>query len=139
VSFEIQEDTTRIVLKTEVDNDEKVNVLSQDIQKLLVSKKYISDPSKILEQAITGPSIGNYMQKSARSAILVGLALMAIYMMFSFATIRKYIAPSTLAAVTIATMVFDVVVPAGMYGIWMALDSTVMVDSVFIIALLTNM
>ena len=139
VSVEITNETTKLALKTDVDKDEKVNVLSQDIQKLLVSKKYISDPSMILEQSITGPSIGNYMQKSARTAIVVWLILMAIYMMFSFATIRKYIAPWVLAGVTIVTMIFDVALPAGMYGIWMYFDKTIMIDSVFIIALLTNM
>jgi SecD/SecF fusion protein len=79
------------------------------------------------------------MQKSAKTAIIVGVLLMAIYMMFSFATIRKYVAPGVLAGVTIATMIFDVSLPAGMYGIWMYFDKTVMIDSVFIIALLTNM
>lgn len=64
---------------------------------------------------------------------------MAIYMLFSFATIRKSVAPSILAIVTIVTMVFDVSLPAGAYGIRMRLDKTIMIDSVFIIALLTNM
>lgn len=71
VSIEVYDDITKLSLKTDVKDDEKVNMLSQDIQDLLVSKQYISDPSMILEQSITGPSIGNYMQKSARSAIIV--------------------------------------------------------------------
>jgi SecD/SecF fusion protein len=79
------------------------------------------------------------MQKSAKTAIVVGVILMAIYMMFSFATIRKYVAPGVLAGVTVATMIFDVSMPAGMYGIWMHFNKTIMIDSVFIIALLTNM
>jgi SecD/SecF fusion protein len=36
-------------------------------------------------------------------------------------------------------MIFDVSIPAGAYGIWMMFDKTIMIDSVFIIALLTNM
>jgi len=139
ISTQIHEDTTSLSLKTQVDNDEKVNILSKDIQSFLITNKYIASSKQILEQSITGPSVGNYMQKSARNAIIVGVILMAIYMMFSFATIRKSIAPSVLAFVTVATMIFDVSMPAGAYGIWMWLDKTVMIDSVFIIALLTNM
>lgn len=139
MSLENQWENTKVSLKTEVKKDEEVNVLSKEIQQLLIEKKHIASADQILEQSITGPSVGNYMQKSARSAIIVGLILMAIYMLFSFATIRKYIAPWVLATVVIVTMIFDVWVPAWAYGIWMWLDKTVMIDSVFIIALLTNM
>jgi len=112
IAVQQEKDTTRLSLRTDVQNDEKVNVLSKDIQKFLVDKKYISDPSMILEQSITGPSVGGYMQKTARNAIVVGVLLMAIYMMFSFATIRKSIAPGVLALVTVVTMIFDVSLPA---------------------------
>ena len=139
IAAQQENDTTKLSLRTDVQNDEKVNVLSKDIQKFLIDKKYISSPSMILEQSITGPSVGGYMQKTARNAIVVGVILMAIYMMFSFATIRKSIAPGVLALVTVVTMIFDVSLPAWAYGIWMMLDKTVMIDSVFIIALLTNM
>ncbi|MEI7562811.1 MAG: protein translocase subunit SecF [bacterium] len=139
IAAQQEKNTTKISLRTDVQNDEKVNVLSKDIQKFLVDKKYISSTSMILEQSITGPSVGGYMQKTARNAIIVGVILMAIYMMFSFATIRKSIAPGVLALVTVVTMIFDVSLPAGAYGIWMMLDKTVMIDSVFIVALLTNM
>jgi hypothetical protein len=52
------------------------------------------------------------MQKSAKNALIIGIILMAIYMMFSFAGIRKEISPSILAAVVVGTMIFDVGVPA---------------------------
>jgi len=138
-STQIEGTSTKIAIKTQVDNDEKVNILSKDIQAFLINKWYITNAKEISAQSITGPSVGSYMQKSARTAIIVGVLLMAIYMMFSFATIRKYVAPGVLAGVTIATMIFDVSLPAGMYGIWMFFNKTVMIDSVFIIALLTNM
>jgi len=64
---------------------------------------------------------------------------MAIYMMFSFSAIRKSIPPSTLAIVTIITMIFDVSIPAGAYGFLMMINNSVTVDTVFIIAVLTNM
>jgi SecD/SecF fusion protein len=64
---------------------------------------------------------------------------MAIYMMFSFATIRKSVSPSVLAMVTIVTMVFDISIPAGAYGFLMMINSSITIDTVFIIAVLTNM
>jgi fatty acid desaturase len=48
------------------------------------------------------------MQKAAKNALIVGLMLMAIYMLFSFAAIRKDIPPVLLAGVVIATMIFDI-------------------------------
>jgi SecD/SecF fusion protein len=139
ISTEVGGDKTKISLKTEVENDERVATLSKDIQDFLIKNGYISDQSKIIEQSVIGPSVGGYMQKTAKNAIIIGLILMAIYMLFSFAAIRKVISPSTLAIVTIITMIFDVSLPAGAYGIWMWMDKTIMVDSVFIIALLANM
>lgn len=131
--------TTDISIKTNVENDQKVNILSQDIKTILVAGKYIATPNDIVSQTVTGPSVGEYMQSSAKQALIVGLILMAVYMMFSFAGIRKTISPAILAWVTIATMVFDVSIPAGAYGILMWFNNTVNIDTVFIIAVLTNM
>lgn len=126
-------------IKTKVETDAKVNTLSTQIKTMLLDGKYIKSTSDIVSQSITGPSVGDYMQKSAKNALLVGLLLMAVYMMFSFAGIRKVISPAILAGVTVATMVFDVSIPAGAYGLLMYFNSTVNIDTVFIIAVLTNM
>lgn len=139
VLVQTEESTTTISIKTKVENDEKVNELSNQIEEKLLAGKYITTADEIVSQSITGPSVGNYMQKTARNALLVGLALMAIYMMFSFAAIRKSIPPSTLAIVTIITMIFDVSIPAGAYGFLMMVNNSVTLDTVFIIAVLTNM
>jgi preprotein translocase subunit SecF len=89
--------TTDISIKTNVENDQKVNILSQDIKTILVAGKYIATPNDIVSQTVTGPSVGEYMQSSAKQALIVGLILMAVYMMFSFAGIRKTISPAILA------------------------------------------
>jgi preprotein translocase subunit SecF len=112
ILVETEDNTTKISIRTKVENDEKVNELSSQIQNLLIEKSYISTKNEIISQSITGPSVGNYMQKTAKQAIIIGLALMAIYMIFSFAGIRKSINPTTLAMVTIVTMIFDVSIPA---------------------------
>lgn len=139
VAIEIDNDITRMSLRTQVENDEQVNLLSNDIQSILIQKGYIKSTNEVVEQSITWPSVGSYMQKAAKNALIVGLMLMAIYMLFSFAAIRKDIPPVLLAGVVIATMIFDIWIPAGAYGLWMSIDKTIAIDTIFIIAVLTNM
>ncbi len=79
------------------------------------------------------------MKNTAIKALIIGLILMAIYMMFAFSTIRKYVSPGVLALVTVVTMIFDISIPAGAYGFWMMVNSTITVDTVFIIAILAGM
>lgn len=131
-------DETNISIKTKVENDEKVNELSLQVQKQLLDGNFIQTKDDIISQTITGPSVWSYMQKTARNALIVGLILMAIYMIFSFASIRKSISPSILAVVTIITMIFDISLPAGAFGFLMMINNSVMIDTVFIIAVLTN-
>lgn len=138
VALEHQDTTTKLSLRTKVEKDEQVNTLSQGIQQLLIQKWYITSQDNITEQSITWPSVGAYMQESAKTALIVGVILMAIYMLFSFAAIRKEISPTLLAIVVIITALFDVAIPAWAYGIWMGIDHTIAIDSIFIIALLTN-
>jgi len=88
---------------------------------------------------VIGPSIGDYITKSARQALIWGTILMAIYILFSFAGMRKVISPFLLAIVTIFTMIFDVSFASGVYGMMMSLNETIQVDTIFIIALLTVM
>lgn len=139
IAIQLEQDTTKLSLRTQVETDEKVAILSKDIQSLLIDKGYIQSTNEVIEQSVTWPSVWAYMQKSAKNALIVGIILMAIYMMFSFAGIRKEISPSILAAVVVGTMIFDVAVPAWAYGVWMMLDKTMAVNTVFIIAVLTNM
>ncbi len=139
IAIQLEQGTTKLSLRTQVETDEKVAILSKDIQSLLIDKGYIQSTNEVIEQSVTWPSVWAYMQKSAKNALVVGIILMAIYMMFSFAGIRKEISPSILAAVVVGTMIFDVAVPAWAYGVWMMLDKTMAVNTVFIIAVLTNM
>lgn len=139
VGVQLEENNTRLSLRTEVEKDEQVNLLSKDVQNILIEKGYIQSTNDVLEQSITGPSVWSYMQKAAKNALIVGMILMAIYMLFSFAGIRKEIAPGLLAGIIIVTMIFDVGIPAGAYGLWMMFNPTISIDTVFIIAILTTM
>ncbi len=139
VAVALENNLTKISLRTKVESDEQVNLLSKDIQSVLVEKWYIKSTNDVVEQSITGPSVWSYMQKSAKNALIVWVILMAIYMIFSFAGVRKEISPTILAGVVIFTMIFDVGMPAWAYGVWMMLDHTMTVNTIFIIAVLTNM
>lgn len=139
VAVVVENDITKISLRTQLTKDEEVNGVSKDIQALLVQKGYIKTTNDVVEQSITWPSVGAYMQKSAKNALIIWIILMAIYMIFSFAGVRKEISPTVLAGVVIFTMIFDVGMPAWAYGVWMMLDHTMTVNTIFIIAVLTNM
>ncbi|MDO4713226.1 MAG: hypothetical protein Q4B28_00775 [bacterium] len=81
--------------------------------------------------------MGAYMQSTATRALGLGIIAMVMYMIFSFGTIRKYIAPVILACVVILSTMISVSIPAGAYGLWMGINPTVQIDTVFIIAILT--
>ncbi len=132
-------EATDIIVKTNIKDDKKVKTLSQAIQSFLLEDKYISNTDAILNQAITGPSVWSYMQRTAIIALTRGIFFMAIYMLISFSGIRKYVKPEVLAIVTIVTMLFDISIPVGAYGFWMMVNSTIQVDTIFIIAILTTM
>ena len=68
VAVELGDNTTKLSLKTTTDKDEEVNILSKDIQSILVQKWYIKSTDEVMEQSITGPSVWSYMQKSAKNA-----------------------------------------------------------------------
>lgn len=139
VSAEKYDGVVTTKIHTKVTDDEMVSALSKDIQSYLVETNVIKSTQDIVQQTITWPSVWSYMQKSALTALIVWLIFIIIYMMFSFAAIRAYISPAILAFVTIGTMLFDISIPAWAYGLWMSINSTIQIDTIFIIAILTTM
>lgn len=139
ISTKAEELFTDIIIKTSTDDDSQVTQISDNIQAFLIENKYIADEEWIIQASITGPSVGAYMQDAALRAVIIGIIFMVVYMLFSFAAIRKVVSPSILASVTIVTMLFDILIPAGAYGLLMLINPTVQVDTVFIIAILTIM
>lgn len=130
---------TDMIVQVDVKDDEKVSIISQAIKSELVSKKYITDESKITKFGIVWPSLGEYIKSTAKSAVIWWLILMTIYMIFAFMGVRKQVSPAILAAITVFTMLFDILTPAGVYGIMMSIDPTMQIDVIFIIAILTTM
>lgn len=130
---------TTILAQVSTKDDAQITKISKEVQDVLITKSYVKDKSSIVESSIVWPSIGEYLTKSARNTVIVGLILMAFYMVFAFAEVRQYIQPQVLAAITLFTMMFDVLAPMWVYGIKMMLDPTTQVDVIFVIALLTTM
>jgi preprotein translocase SecF subunit len=139
ISIKAEQSFTDIVIKTSTKEDSQVTQIAESIQSFLISNNYIADEEGIIQSSITGPSVGAYMQSAALRAVIIGIIFMVIYMLFSFAAIRKIVAPSILASVTIITMLFDILIPAGAFGLLMLINPTIQVDTVFIIAILTIM
>ena len=127
----------KVKINAKLEDDAKVVQLSKAISDYLQTENYISSQNEIVESAIIGPSVGNYMQTRASQALIFGIIAMAIYMIFSFGSVRKYINPSILAVVVVLSTILSISIPAGAYGIRMATNSTIQIDTVFIIAILT--
>ena len=116
-----------VKLNQRFDNDEQVNQISQLIPLFLQESNYIDSVEEIVDQAIIGPSVWDYMQETASQALWFGIIAMVIYMIFSFGTIRKQISPAILAVVVILTTLISV----SMF------DARIQIDTVFIVAILT--
>ncbi len=139
VAAQVETNYSDIVIATDVSDDTAMNVLADKIKSYLLEQKIVSQDAEIIQLSVTGPSVGSYMQSAAIRAIVIGLLFMTIYMLFAFATIRKFVPPTILAIVTIVTMFFDVFTPAGAYWLLMWINPTVQINTIFIVAILTTM
>lgn len=126
-----------ILVQTQLDSDEQVSNLSTIIQNTLKQKSFIANADDILEQSVIWPSMGEFVKNSAIKAIVIGLIIMSVYILFAFSGMRTIIPPATLGLITIVTMLCDLAVPMGVYGLLMYFNNAVQIDSIFIIALLT--
>ena len=131
------EEETQIKINADLENDEVVAQLSTDISDFLESEGYIESSEDIIGQALTGPSIWDYMKTTAMQALLVGIILMIIYMLLAFKEIRKYVSPAILSVVVLCVLAFDLLVTLGAFGLRMLFNDTIQVDTVFIISVLT--
>lgn len=137
ISLNEGEQQTQIKINGQLENDSKVTELSNAVPDYLLQQGMINSEEDIIEQGVVGPSVGKYMRTTAGYALGLGLIAMMIYMIFSFGTIRKYIAPGILASVVLLSSVLSISLPAGAYGLWISLNPTIQIDTVFIVAILT--
>ena len=139
INIEKEGTNTSLLVSLPFENDEQVKEVSSGVNQILLNQWFISSPDAIVGLSLNGPSVSSYMKSGAINAIIVGLILISIYIMFSFASVRKHISPLVLGWVTILTMLFDTSIALWAYGLWMAFNSTVTVDTIFIISILTIM
>lgn len=137
IYVEKNKNETKLKINARLDSDLLVKELSEDVQSFLVAENIIADVDMIHDWVVVGPSIGSYMQNTAFQALIFGIIAMSIYMIFSFGTVRKFIPPTILVAVVLATSIFNVSVSLGAYGLWMSINPTIQIDSIFVIAILT--
>jgi len=138
IAVNVSQNITDILIKINV-NDAETNKITTKIKQILLDKYLENDKNKILMFSVVGPSFGEYMKSTAIKAILYGLILMTIYLLFAFIGIREYISPALIGLIAIFTMLFDISIPSGAYWILMHFNPTIQVDVIFIIAILTIM
>ncbi len=139
VNIEQEATSTNLLVALPFENDEQVKEVSAAVNTILVDQGFITSTDSIIGSSLNGPSVSSYMKSTAINAIVVGMILISLYIMISFMSVRKHISPLALGWVTITSMLFDVIIPAGAYGLWMAIDSTITIDTIFIISILTVM
>ena len=139
VYLDYQDGSTTMKVQTRMNDDSQVSELSKNFKQYLIDQEIIEWEENITEQKVTWPSVWSYMKKTTVRALIIWLIFIVIYLLISFATIRNYISPASLGLIVLITMIFDISLPLGAYGIWMAISETVQVDTIFIIALLTIM
>ena len=133
ITISQQDKVSTMLIQVNVDNSEQVQKLSTTVN------DYIAGKGEILEQSIIWASVGEFVKNSAIKALIAGMVFIAIYMMFTFSAVREMVSPLILAIITIVTLLFDMSIPAGAYGLLTAINPTTQVDLVFIAAILTIM
>ena len=131
------DEDTQIKINADLQNDGVVAQLSTDLSNFLLDKWYVMSADDIVWLTLTWPSVGDYMKTTAMQALIIWIVLMIIYMLLAFKEIRKYISPAVLSWVVLCVMLFDILATVGAYGLWMLVNDTLQVDTIFIISVLT--
>lgn len=131
------EEDTQIKINADLKSDDVVAQISTDISDFLVNNWYIQSTEDIVWQTLTGPSVWDYMKTTAFQALIIWLILMVIYILLAFKETRKYISPAVLSGSVLCVMLFDILATVWAYGIWMIINDTMQVDTIFIIWVLT--
>ena len=131
------EEDTQIKINATLDSDDVVAQLSTDISDFLLEEGYISSTEDIIWQTLTGPSVWDYMKTTAMQALIIWLVLMVIYILLAFKETRKYISPAVLSGSVLCVMIFDILATIWAYWVWMLFNDTLLVDTIFIISVLT--
>lgn len=83
-----------------------------------------------------GPSVGKELTRKALIAITLVLITIALFITWSFRGVSYPVASWKYGAITILTLIHDIVIPVGLYA-WLGHQYGAEVDTLFVIALLT--
>lgn len=109
-----------------------------DHQKFLSTlKTEYPDLQELSFQSI-GPSIGAKLKKNAITAIIFAVIAVSLYIAFAFRKVSKPISSWKYGVVTMATLLHDIAIPAGLMA-YLGASSNAEIDSNFIVALLVVM
>ncbi len=97
ISIKNSETGSDLLLKMHLETEE-VAKARDAVKNTLINTNAITDESQIDNLSFVWPSIGDFIKQSAINALIIGIALMAIYMMISFGDVRKVIPPYILAS-----------------------------------------
>ena len=128
--------TELLIVPTKLNNKKPSDVWDK-LHNWLKDKWYIKSDKNIISTSFIGPTIWEYMTKAAKWWIIWWLIIMAVYILIAFVWVREYFSPWIFSLVTVLTLAHDVIAAAGWYGVLMHFDKLVMVDSVFVMAILT--
>ena len=131
------DEETQIKINADLKNDDVVAQLSTGVSSFLIDRWYVETTEDIIWQTLTWPSVWDYMKTTAIQALIIGIILMIVYMLLAFKEIRKYISPAVLSGVVLCVMLFDILATIGAYGLWMLVNDTLQVDTIFIVSVLT--
>ncbi len=121
-------------LDASVDYDDE---LLWKVKTYLMDNNYIDTEKDIIWTSFVWPTIWDYMKNAAKTALIWWVVIMAIYVFIAFAWVREYFAPWIFSLVTVMTLLHDVFLAAGWYGFWMWIHPMAVVDSIFVMAILT--
>ena len=132
-----KDNTTDIDFRSLDTNVKYNNALLWKVQNYLIDKHYINTEKDIIWTSFVWPTIWDYMKNAAQTALVRWVIIMAIYVFIAFVWVREYFAPWIFSLVTVVTLLHDVFMAAGWYGLWMLINPLVVVDSIFVMAILT--
>ncbi len=132
-----------IKVNTDITNDAfliRFQPISEpDHQKFLsVIKAKYPTATELSFQSI-GPSIGAQLKKNAMIAVLLAIIAVSLYIAFAFRKVSRPISSWKYGIVTMATLLHDIVVPAGLIAYLGSTAHGAEIDSNFVVALLVIM
>lgn len=132
-----------IKVNTDITNDAfliRFQPISEpDHQKFLgVIKTKYPTASELSFQSI-GPSIGAQLKKNAMIAVILAIIAVSLYIAFAFRKVSRPISSWKYGIVTMATLLHDIIVPAGLIAYLGSTSHGAEIDSNFVVALLVIM